>query len=49
MFLIGLFVGAILIGSPIGFATAAFCVAAKRGDEQIEEYQQQKIRSGRQG
>jgi hypothetical protein len=43
MFLIGLFIGATLIGSPMGFMVAAFCVAAKKGDEHCEiEYQQHK-------
>lgn len=32
MFLIGMVIGAMFIGAPIGMMTMAFCVAAKRGD-----------------
>lgn len=43
MFWLGLIVGATLIGSPVGFIVAAFCAAAKRGDEYSDiVYQNQK-------
>ncbi|MDB1729484.1 MULTISPECIES: hypothetical protein [Enterococcus] len=43
MFWIGVVVGSMLIGSPLGFMVAAFCAAAKRGDEHLEiSYQQKK-------
>lgn len=43
MFWIGVFIGATLIGSPMGFMVAAFCAAAKGGDKHFGiEHQRQK-------
>ncbi len=42
MFWIGLVIGSMLIGSPLGFMVAAFCAAAKSGNEHLEIQYQQK-------
>lgn len=42
MFLVGVIVGAMFIGSPVGFCVAAFCQAAKNADKQMEMAYQEK-------
>lgn len=36
MFVLGLIIGASVIGAPVGFFVAALCVAASRADEHLE-------------
>ena len=44
MFVLGLIIGASVIGAPVGFFVAALCAAASRGDEHLEAIERMETR-----